>query len=126
MKRPPRNFFSRLFPVLALPALALLFTACAPPALVMLNPQTWWGALDMGHIYLTNDGGTSWIPQETGQGGSFLVGFDAWSSQLALAVGSLAGWPPHGPILKTLNGGATWEVKQSYHANLNKVTFIKQ
>jgi photosystem II stability/assembly factor-like uncharacterized protein len=94
--------------------------------LIMLNPATWWGALDMGHIYLTNDGGSSWIPQETGQGGAFLVGIDAWNSQLALAVGTMAGWPPHGTILKTLNGGTTWAVKQSYTANLNKVTFIKQ
>lgn len=93
--------------------------------LVMLNPETWWGALDMGHIYLTNNGGSSWIPQETGEG-AYLVGIDAWSSQLALAVGSSVGWPPHGSIMKTLNGGTNWEIKQSYNTNLNKVTFIKQ
>ena len=94
--------------------------------LIMLNPATWWGALDMGNIYLTNDGGSSWIPQETGQGGAYLVGIDAWSSQLALAVGTSVAWPPQGSILKTSNGGTTWEIKQSYKANLNKVTFIKQ
>jgi len=94
--------------------------------MVMLNPGTWWGALDMGHIYLTNDGGSSWIPQETGQGGEYLVGIDAWSNQLALAVGTSVGWPPHGSIVKTSNGGTNWEIKLSYNTNLNKVTFIKQ
>jgi hypothetical protein len=37
MRRPARALFGRLLPALALPALALLFTACAPSALVMLN-----------------------------------------------------------------------------------------
>ena len=94
--------------------------------MIMLNPQTWWGALDMGHIYLTTDGGSAWTPQGTDQGGEFLVGIDAWDSQLALAVGTQAGWPEHGPILKTSNGGTNWETKHTYNSNLNKVSFIKQ
>jgi photosystem II stability/assembly factor-like uncharacterized protein len=94
--------------------------------LIMLNPQTWWGALDMGHIYLTTDGGSTWVPQETGQGGEFLVGIDAWDSQFALAVGSLAGWPEKGSILKTSNGGTIWKKIHTYNTYLNKVSFIKQ
>ena len=94
--------------------------------LIMLNPQTWWGAMDMGHIRLTTNGGTSWIPQETGQGGEFLVGIDAWDSQLALTVGTIAGWPPVGYILKTSNGGTNWIPGKAYRSNLSKVSFIKQ
>jgi photosystem II stability/assembly factor-like uncharacterized protein len=94
--------------------------------LIMLNPQTWWGALDMGHIYLTTDGGSTWVPQETGQGGEFLVGIDAWDSQFALAVGSLAGWPEKGSILKTSNGGTIWKKIHTYNTYLNKVSLIKQ
>lgn len=94
--------------------------------LIMLNSQSWWGALDMGHIYLTTDRGSSWISQQTNQGGEYMVGIDAWNSQLALAVGTLASWPPFGPIMKTSNGGTNWELNQSYKSNLNKVTFIKQ
>lgn len=94
--------------------------------LMMINPVTWWGALDMGQFYLTNNGGSAWIPQVTTQGGTFFFGIDAWNSQLALAVARSSGWPPHGSILKTLNGGTNWEIKQSYNARLSKVTFIKQ
>jgi len=94
--------------------------------LIMLNSQTWWGAFDMGHIGLTTDGGLTWSIQETGHGGDYLVGIDAWDSQLALAVGTSEGLPKDVPILKTSNGGANWEVKHTYNSNLNKVTFIKE
>jgi hypothetical protein len=39
MMRRVLGFWGRRLPVLALPLLGLLFTACAPPALVMLNPH---------------------------------------------------------------------------------------
>lgn len=39
MKLPMPAIFGRLLPVFALPALALLFTACAPPAVVFLSPH---------------------------------------------------------------------------------------
>lgn len=94
--------------------------------LIMLNSQTWWGAFDMGHIFLTTDGGTTWTDQPTGQGGEFLVGIDTWDSQLALTVGALAGWPPEGVILKTTNGGTLWETKHTYNTYLNKVSCIEQ
>ncbi len=94
--------------------------------LVMTGPDTWWGALDMGHIYRTDNGGSAWTQQETNQGGAYMLGLDTWNSQYALAIARSAQWPPHGSILKTLNGGANWEVKKSFNAYLNKVTFIKQ
>ena len=94
--------------------------------LIMLNSQTWWGAMDMGHICFTTDGGSTWTIQETDEGGSFLVGIDAWDSQLALVVGTLAGYPPYGPILKTSNGGTLWQKKNEYNTYLHKVSFIKQ
>lgn len=94
--------------------------------LIMLNPETWWGALDMGHIYLTNDGGSSWISQETNQSGYFMFGIDAWDNQFALAVSRNQYPPLSGLILKTVNGGTNWEVKQSYSSRLSKITFIKQ
>ncbi|MCK4408006.1 MAG: hypothetical protein KAV44_10045 [Bacteroidales bacterium] len=94
--------------------------------LIMLNSQIWWGSLDMGQIYLTTDGGSTWASQLSGQGGKYLVGIDAWDSQLALAVGMSVSWPEQGPILKTSNGGAHWEVKHTYNSNLNKVSFIKK
>lgn len=93
--------------------------------LVMLNSQTWWGAMDMGHIILTRDGGKNWIDQPTGQGGAFLLGIDAWDGNLALSVGEIAGWPKYGPIVKTSNGGTLWEKKAGYPTFLKKVTFIK-
>ena len=95
--------------------------------LVMLSPQIWWAALDMGHIYLTTDGGANWTAQSSGLvGGEFLVGIDAWDTQLALAVGTMAGWPENGPILKTSDGGNTWTTTADYKSNLNKVSFIRQ
>jgi len=94
--------------------------------LIMLNSQTWWGAMDMGHICFTKDGGTNWTIQKTDQGYYFMVGLDAWDSQLALAVGFSSGLPKGVPIVKTTNGGADWEVKKIYNSNLNKISFIKQ
>ncbi len=95
--------------------------------LIMLNSQIWWGALDMGHIYLTNDGGSTWTGQTTpaNLGTDYMTGIDAWDSQLALSVGNFGGWPLYGPIIKTSNGGTNWVLKQSYNSSLNKVSFIK-
>jgi photosystem II stability/assembly factor-like uncharacterized protein len=92
--------------------------------LIMLDSQKWWGAFDMGHIYITADGGTSWTEQQTGQGG-FLVGIDAVDSQLALVVGTPVSSVVESPILKTTNGGTTWENKFTSKSSLWKITFIK-
>jgi len=94
--------------------------------LIMLNSQTWWGAMDMGHICFTTDGGSTWTIQQTDQGFYFMVGIDAWDSQLALAVGTAEGLPKGVPIIKTSNGGTDWEVKQTYNSDLNAISFIKQ
>ena len=94
--------------------------------MIMLNPQTWWGAMDEGHIFLTTDGGTTWTSQQTSEGGSYLFGIDAWDSRLALVVGQTNNWPNRGPILKSSNGGAIWGLKKVYRSNLSKVSFIKQ
>jgi photosystem II stability/assembly factor-like uncharacterized protein len=93
--------------------------------MIMLNPQTWWGAMDEGHIYLTTDGGTTWIPQETNEGGSYLFGIDTWDGRLALVVGESNGWPNRGPILKSSNRGTNWGTMKVCRSNLAKVSFIK-
>ena len=95
--------------------------------LIMLDSQTWWGAFDMGQIFITTDGGTTWTKQQTpGIGGTFAVGIDTWDGQLALAVPFADFSPPICPIIKTENRGTTlWERKYTCNSNLWKVTFIK-
>ncbi|PLX01778.1 MAG: hypothetical protein C0595_13530 [Marinilabiliales bacterium] len=94
--------------------------------LIMLDSKVWWGAFDMGQIYITVDGGKNWIKQETPDlGGTFLLGIDAYDNYSALAVSSVSSWPPVCPIIKTNNGGATWERKYTLYSSLNKVSFIK-
>jgi len=94
--------------------------------LMMLNPQTWWAALDMGYVFHTTDGGSAWTSYSTGQGGSYLVGIDAWDNQLALAVGEAVNWPNRGPIVRSSNGGTTWALQKVLRSNLQKVSFIRQ
>jgi hypothetical protein len=60
------------------------------------------------------------------KGIDFMFGIDAWNSHIALAVSRSTRSPLQGSIMKTLNGGKNWEVKQSYRGRLSKVTFIKQ
>ncbi len=94
--------------------------------LIMLDSQTWWGAFDMGNIFITTDGGTTWTKQETpGVGATFLVGIDKWDSQLALVVGYGFSYPPISPIIKTTNGGTLWEEKHHSSTQYWKVSFIK-
>lgn len=94
--------------------------------LIMLDSKTWWGAFDMGQVYITADAGKNWIKQETpGLGGTFLLGIDAYDNNIALAVPAIYSWPPVCPIIKTNDGGATWERKLTLYSSLNKVSFIK-
>jgi len=94
--------------------------------LIMLNSQTWWGAFDMGEIYITTDGGTTWNEQQTpGLGGNFMVGIDSWNNQLALSVPLSNVYPARCPIIKTENGGLLWNKKYTCNSNLLKVSFIK-
>jgi photosystem II stability/assembly factor-like uncharacterized protein len=95
--------------------------------LIMHDAQTWWGAFDMGQIFLTTNGGNGWTSQETGQSAFFMMGIDAWDRQLALSVGAPAGPLNNCPIIKTSNGGASWEKKYTTSgATLAKVSFIRE
>ena len=94
--------------------------------LIMLNTQTWWGAFDLGEIFITTDGGINWTSQPTNSGGEYLVGIDAWDNQLALAVGMAASFPKRCPILRYSHAGSNWEVIKIFSSNLYKVTFVKQ
>lgn len=94
--------------------------------LIMLDSQTWWGAFDLGNLFITTDGGATWTQQQTPEvGGAFLVGIDTWDGQVALVVSSGFYYPPVSPIIKTENGGALWEKKYTCSTLLMKVTFIK-
>ena len=92
--------------------------------LIMLSPDTWWAACDEGHIAYTTDAGQNWTLQQTGQGGYFLVGIDAWDPQLAIATGISESLPTNIPILRTTDGGTTWKVVKQVNCNLNKVSFV--
>lgn len=94
--------------------------------LVMLNSQIWWGAFDMDHVYLSLDEGKIWTYQQTHQSGDFLMGIDAWDSQLAITVGETVSAVKRGPILKTSDGGVNWVTIKICRSNLYKVTFIKK
>lgn len=95
--------------------------------LIMLDEQTWWGAFDMGQIYMTTDGGSSWDAQQTpGLGGNFMVGIDSWDEQLALSVPFSNVWPAVCPIVQTKDGGQTWVTRHTCYSSLNKVTFIRE
>ncbi|HNQ68386.1 MAG TPA: YCF48-related protein [Bacteroidales bacterium] len=95
--------------------------------LIMINSQVWWGALDLGQVYITKDGGANWTQQQTvGISQFFMLGFDAFDNNCAISVGAQAGFVNDCPIIKTSNGGVSWEQKYtSTNASLHKVTFIK-
>lgn len=95
--------------------------------LIIIDSKTWWGAFDMGQIFITTDGGVKWSQQPTsGIGQYFMMGIDAWDSKLAIAVGAQAQQYSTCPIIKTDNGGLTWVQKYTTaNSSLFKVTFIK-
>jgi len=94
---------------------------------IMLSPERWWGAFDLGHIHITHDGGATWTSQPVPGpvGGSFLVGIDTRDNELALVVGAGFYYPPVSPIIQTTNGGASWESKYWHNSIMQKVSFIK-
>ena len=94
--------------------------------LVMVNPQTWWGAFDLSEIFLTTNGGAAWESQPGVNNGEFNVGIDTFDGQLAITVGELSGWPRRGSVQKTSDGGKTWKNIHTYHSTLSKVSFIKR
>ncbi|MBT8342551.1 MAG: hypothetical protein HKP58_04890, partial [Desulfatitalea sp.] len=83
-------------------------------ALSFSDPLNGWAVGEYGFIYHTSDGGAHWEKQAgeynaditTGQiiGGHYLFGVTAVDSKRAWAVGI------DGYVVKTLNGGKTWEV----------------
>ena len=90
--------------------------------LIMLDAQTWWGAFDLEVICITHDGGANWTKQTSaGPGNFFLVSIDTYDGQMALIAGISAGMPRDGKIIKTTDGGDTWEMKHLVHSLLWKV-----
>lgn len=56
--------------------------------LIMLGSETWWGAFDMGQVFITTDAGENWVQQQTPPLNTyFLMGIDTWDKQTAIAVG---------------------------------------
>jgi photosystem II stability/assembly factor-like uncharacterized protein len=93
--------------------------------MIMLNAETWWGAFDLSEIFLTTNGGSTWVSQPGVDNGEFNVGIDTFDGLLAITVGELSGWPIKGSIQKTTDGGKTWKNIHTYSCALSKVTFIK-
>ncbi len=95
--------------------------------LTMLDKKTWWGAFDLENIYITYDTGNTWNQQPSAGGGNmFLVGIDAYDRNLALITGTGTGYIPEGKIIKTNDGGNTWQLKYFGKAGIWKVSFIKE
>lgn len=79
-------------------------------SLVMLDKSRYWAACDYDKIIMTEDSGISWSEQESaGTLNSFLLGIDALDKSNAMIAGSSAGFPQFGKILRTSDGGTTWE-----------------
>ena len=94
----------------------------------MLDSQTWWGALDMDNIFITESAGSNWVkqPSSTQKGNMFLVGIDYYDKDLCVVVGISTGMPPiNGGIFRTTDGGQTWKLVKKTYAGLWKVSFIK-
>ena len=94
--------------------------------LIMLDAQTWWGALDYGNIGFTSNAGNSWDNQgpAPGPGGMWLVGIDHYDNDLCVIVG-VSSMSFTGKIIKTADGGQLWEMCIETDAWMNAVWFIK-
>lgn len=68
--------------------------------------STGWAVGGTGMIVKSNDGGASWLIQESGRE-DFLRGVAAVDQQTAWVVGD------NGTVLKTTNGGASWQPQNS-------------
>lgn len=95
--------------------------------MIMIDPLTWWAAMDEGHIMLTGNGGDTWTDQSVAAaGGLYLVGIDAYDSDLALVVGQTNGFPPLGKILRTSDGGDLWNDVFTSGSEFYKISFIRE
>ncbi len=75
------------------------------------------------------DGGASWTFQPTGGVGpanQYLVDIDALDTKTALVIGTSAGWPSEGKILKTTDGGNTWVLKDTTNSYMSKIAYAKE
>lgn len=94
--------------------------------LKMLNATTWWGAFDYDEIFKTENSGDLWSSQGPAPGpqNMWLLGLDYYNEDMCIIVGSSAS-SNNGKIIKTGNGGQSWELKQECDAWMQKVSFIK-
>jgi photosystem II stability/assembly factor-like uncharacterized protein len=94
--------------------------------LKMLNPTTWWGAFDYDEILRTDNSGAYWDAQGPAPGpqNMWLLGLDYYDKNRCIIVGSSAS-SNNGKIIKTVNGGQSWELTYESNAWLQKVSYIK-
>jgi hypothetical protein len=94
--------------------------------LKMLNATTWWGAFDYDEILRTDNSGAYWDAQGPAPGpqNMWLLGLDYYNEDVCIIVGSSAS-SNNGKIIKTGNGGHSWELIQETDAWMQKVSFIK-
>jgi len=92
----------------------------------MLDATTWWGALDYDEIFRTDNAGSLWNDQGPAPGpqNMWLLGLDYYNEDVCIIVGSSAS-SNKGKIIKSGNGGQSWELKYECDAWLQKVSFIK-
>jgi photosystem II stability/assembly factor-like uncharacterized protein len=92
----------------------------------MLDETTWWGAFDYDEIFKTENSGDLWSSQGPAPGpqNMWLLGLDYYDEDMCIIVGSSAS-SNNGKIIKTGNGGQSWELKHECDAWLQKVSFIK-
>lgn len=93
--------------------------------LTMLNEDTWWTALDLDGISITENAGADWSAQLSPPPGNYwLFGIDYFDRQNAVIVG----WSSssvRGKLLYTNNGGQTWTISLQTKCWMNKVSTVK-
>lgn len=93
--------------------------------LTMLDEKTWWGALDLDNIFLTENSGTNWAKQtSTLPGNMWLFGIDYFDRQNCIIVGQTEQYNT-GKIIHTSDGGKTWTRILYTRCQMNKVSTLK-
>ncbi len=94
--------------------------------LTMLDIETWWGAFDYDGIHITKNAGVNWETQPTaGPAGMWLLGIDYYNMDHALIVGGET-TGQFGKIIRTTDGGFTWQLADVRDAYLVKVAMVKE